>query len=254
MNSSFALFKKELMEFSRNYKLLILTTVFLFFAILSPLTAKFMPEILTSVLPQEVANSFPEPTAFDSWEQFFKNISQLGLFLLVIIFGSILTADRQNGTLVILLTKGLKRSTVIFVKSTFAMIIWSILYWLASAITFGYTAFYWPNNEVQQLFLALFLVWVFGLFIISLIILCNVLFRSFFSTLLSIGGVIVILFILSIFPKLENISLLRLLSDNNFILKNMYQWHDYTVLLIVSAVLILAFHAIAIMIFNRKTI
>lgn len=111
MNQVSALFKKEWIDFFRNYRLLILAIVFFILAFSSPLTAKFMPEILGNFLPKDVADSFPTPTAFDSWQQFFKNFSQIGLFVFVLIFGASLSNERQHGTLVIPLTKGLSRTS-----------------------------------------------------------------------------------------------------------------------------------------------
>lgn len=252
MSKAQTLFKKEWLEFSRNYKLLIIGTLFLFFGFLNPLTAKFMPEVLSSVLPKNIAKSFPEPTAFDSWLQFFKNISQLGLFVFVLVFGSTLSNERQSGTLVLSLTKGLPRATVIIVKYVFAAVVWTVSYALCFGITYMYTAYYWPKDDVQQLFLAVFILWVFGLLLISLILLGNVLFRNLVGTLLFIAGFLILFLILAIFPKLEKIQLLRLATDNNAILHGKFHWPDYSVLLSTSGVLTIICLVIAVLLFNRK--
>lgn len=254
MTQAWALFKKEIMEFSRNYKLLIVVSVFLLFGFLNPLSAKFLPEVLSSVLPKEVAESFPAPTAFDSWVQFFKNISQLGLFVIVLVFGSILSSERQSGTLIILLTKGLPRQTVLHVKASFAMLVWTASYCLTFIITFAYTQYYWPDNAVTQLFLALFLLWLFGIFLIEIIVLGNVLFRSFFSTLLFTAVVLVLLFIISIFPKLEKISIIRLALDNNAVLHGSFTWSDFGYPIALTIILILSLHTLAVTLFNRKSL
>lgn len=254
MIQAWALFKKEAMEFSRNYKLLIIASVFLLFGFLNPLSAKFLPDILSNFLPKEVANSFSAPTAFDSWLQFFKNVSQLGLFVIVLVFGSILSAERQSGTLIILLTKGLPRQTVLHVKATFAMLIWTASYALTFSITFAYTQYYWPNNDVTQLFLAMFLLWLFGIFLIEILVLGNVLFRSFFSTLLFTASVLIVLFIISIFKKLENISIIRLALENNAVLHGTFTWSDYSYPITITVVLIIIFHVLAVYLFNRKAL
>lgn len=254
MTQAWALFKKEIMEFSRNYKLLIVLSVFLLFGFLNPLSAKFLPDILSSFLPKEVADSFPAPTAFDSWLQFFKNVSQLGLFVIVLVFGAILSAERQSGTLIILLTKGLSRQTVLHVKAIFAMLVWTASYFLTYLITFAYTEYYWPHNSVSQLFLALLLLWLFGIFLIEILLLGNVLFRSFFSTLLFTSSVLIALFIISIFQKLENISILRLALENNAVLHGTFTWSDYTYPILLTIGLIIGFHMLAVYLFNRKAL
>lgn len=249
-----ALFKKEWMEFTRNYKLLIIGCVFLFFGFSSPLMAKFMPEILTNFLPKEVADSFPAPTAFDSWAQFFKNISQMGIFVIVLIFGSILANERQSGTLIIFLTKGLKRSHVIYVKSAFSMVIWTISYVLSFLITYAYTAYYFDTTAIDQLFLAIFLLWLFGIFILSVTILGNVLFRSYFSSLLFTACVVVALFIIAFFPKLENISILRLATENNDVLHGVFHFSDYGYPIACTIICCVICHLLAIQLFNRKEV
>ncbi|MBQ0139915.1 MAG: hypothetical protein KBT36_11495 [Kurthia sp.] len=249
-----ALLKKEWMEFTRNYKLLIMSCIFLFFGFSSPLMAKFMPDILTNFLPKEVAESFPAPTAFDSWAQYFKNISQMGLFVNVLVFGSILSNERQSGTLIIFLTKGLKRPHVIYVKSIFSMAMWTIFYILAFVITYVYTAIYFDTSVISQLFLSVFLLWLFGIFILSVTILGNVLFQSYFSTLLFTAAIVVVLFIISIFPKLEKISIIRLANENNAILHGQFQLSDYSYPIALTILCCLIFHLIAVRLFNRKEI
>lgn len=247
-----ALLKKEWMEFTRNYKLLIICCVFLFFGFSSPLVAKFLPDVLANFLPKNVAESFPEPTALDSWAQFFKNISQLGLFVIVLLFGSTLTSERQSGTLTIFLTKGLKRQLVIYSKSLFAIAIWTVAYFVAFIITYGYTIFYWPSDNVQQLFLAVFLLWIFGIFIISTLILGNILFKVFFNTLLFTAGILVLLFIIKLFPKLDSISIIRLATENNAVLIGQFHASDYYVPIIITLALSGIFHLIAVKLFNKQ--
>lgn len=249
-----ALLKKEWMEFIRSYKLLIICCVFLFFGFSSPLAAKFLPEILANFLPENVANSFPEPSAFDSWAQFFKNISQLGLFVIVLLFGSILSAERQSGTLIIFLTKGLKRHTVIYVKSFFAIAIWSVSYIVAFTITYCYTEFYWHTDAIQQLFLANLLLWLFGVFIIATVILGNVLFTSYFSTLLFTALIVVLLFIINLFQKLEKFSLIRLVSDNNAILHGQFHAVDYSYSITLIFVIIILFQLLTVKLFNKQAL
>lgn len=73
--------KKELLEVWRTKRLLILLVVFIIFGILSPLMAKLTPEILKSSFGSEVQLTIPEPTSIDSWVQFYKNITQMGIYI-----------------------------------------------------------------------------------------------------------------------------------------------------------------------------
>lgn len=246
--------KKETMEFIRTYKMLILFIVFLLFAIISPLTAKFMPEIMTLVLPKEVAESFSDPTALDSWAQFFKNFSQMGLFILTIIFASSLIHERTEGTLTILLTKGLRRRTVYLSKLLFSFMIWTIGYWLSFSITYFYTWYYWKDEIVEHLLIAGSHLWYFGVFLLSIIFLGNVLFKSIFANLLFVGSIVVALLILSIFPKVDAYNVLILATDNLTILQNGYVLKDFlwTYVFAGAGTVLLTF--IGIFHFNRKAL
>lgn len=254
MNTFVALFKKETMEFNRTFKFLIVITVFLIFAIMSPLAAKFMPEILAQVLPKEIAESFPAPTALDSWAQFFKNFSQIGLFVIALLFAGIIIHERNEGTLIILLTKGLRRSTVVLTKTIFSMLVWTVMYWGAFGVTYFYTWYYWKDEHVEQLGLSVSNLWLFGLLLIAVILFGNVLFKSIYSNLLWVALFVGLWLIVSIFPKAEDFNLLRLTTDGNSILKGQYDAGDFTWIYVISIGLIVVLQVLAVQIFNKKSI
>lgn len=246
--------KKEMIEFIRTYKLLIVFIVFLLFAIISPLTAKFMPEIMTLVLPKEFADSFPESTAIDSWGQFFKNFSQMGLFVLTILFANSIIHERVEGTLTILLTKGLKRKTVYLAKLLFACCVWTVGYWVAFFVTYFYTSYYWANDQVNDLFIAVSHLWAFGIFLLAIIFLGNVLFKSIFGNLLFVALIVVCLFVLSIFPKADSFNVLLLASNNVNILQEGFVLKDYIWTYVIFVIGIVFCTFIGIEYFKRKDV
>lgn len=52
MRAFLAMIKKEFLESIRTFKLLIVALVFLLFGMLNPVTAKIMPKLLSSFLPE----------------------------------------------------------------------------------------------------------------------------------------------------------------------------------------------------------
>ena len=125
MRGYLAFVKKELLEQVRTCKLLILLLVFLYFGMLSPLMAKLMPEILSQMPMDGITITIPDPTAIDSYSQFFKNLTQMGLIVLVLLFSGTLTTELSKGTLINVLTKGVTRYAVILAKYTVALVLWS---------------------------------------------------------------------------------------------------------------------------------
>lgn len=191
---------KELIEGVRTYKAIILIAVFLIFGIMSPLFAKLTPEIVSSFATDGVTISMPEPTALDSWMQFFKNVSQMGLIVLVVLYSGILAQEISRGTLINVLTKGLSRSTVIWAKYSMLLAVWSVAYLLCLLVTLGYTLYLFPGGTVQNLPFALFGLWLFGVLLISILMLAASVTKSNYSCLLVTGMVVVIMMVANIAP------------------------------------------------------
>lgn len=108
--------KKEITENIRQYRIFILLVVFLAFGILSPATAKFMPEIFKNLVMDGISINLPSPTYLDSWIQFFKNMSQIVLIVIIVLYAGILVEEYSKNTIQILRTKGLKSYSVILGK------------------------------------------------------------------------------------------------------------------------------------------
>ena len=113
---------------------------FMFFSMLAPLTAKLTPKILESLMTDGIQIVVADPTAFDSWVQFFKTISQLGFLVITILFSGMMANEYNHGTLINILTKGLPRSIVILSKFTVASMTWTVSYLTSFSLTYLYTA------------------------------------------------------------------------------------------------------------------
>lgn len=254
MSAFRAFFKKELCEAARTHKLTVMGLLFLLFGIMNPLTAKLLPEILSSVMPAGMSITLPAPSATDSWAQFLKNIPQMGLIVLVILFGGIMANELSRGTLTHLLTKGLSRKTVILAKFAVAALIWTAAYALCFGVTYVYTVYFWPMDRVQSLLVSSVGLWVFGLLLLSTLPLGGVLFRSGYGCLLLTGALVVVLYLLNILPVLQPYNPVMLSSDNMTLLTGQRSADDFTAPMLVSVGLITAFLYSAIAIFNRKSL
>ena len=95
---------------------------------------------------------------------FFSNISQMGVLTLVIVFAGVMANEFNKGTLINILTKGMKRSTVILSKFTVSSIIWAMSYLLSFAVAYAYTANFWGIETLPHAFLAFASPFVCGLF------------------------------------------------------------------------------------------
>ena len=144
MRTFVAFMKKEWMEHMRSGRIIILGLLFVLFGIMNPAIAKLTPWLLEMMADSLEATGMVVTevtvTAMDSWVQFFKNIP-MALIAFVLLEGSVLTGEYQSGTLVLSLTKGLKRHQVLFSKAVVLTLLWTAGYWLCFAITYGYNAY-----------------------------------------------------------------------------------------------------------------
>lgn len=254
MRGYLAFTKKEVLESLRTYKLLIMVIIFMFFGVLGPLMAKLTPKLLESLMTEGIQFIMPEPTALDSWAQFFKNVSQIGFLVIAIMFSGMMANEFNRGTFINILTKGLPRRTVILSKFTVASIIWTFSYMICFSLSYVYTAYFWRGDGVSNLLFSVLCLWLFGLLFMAEILLGGVIFKSIYGCLMYTGGFIVTLFILNIAPKIQPYNPLTLASKNMALLTGDTLPNDLWASIIVSITLVILSMVMAIVLFDKKKI
>ena len=254
MKPFLAFTRKELLAQFRTGKVTILGILFVLFGIMNPAIAKLTPWLM-----EMMADSLAESgmiitditvTAMDSWVQFFKNIP-MALIVFVLMQSSIFTREYQTGTLVLSLTKGLPRSTVLIAKTVVLTLFWSAGYWLCFAITYGYNAYFWDNAIAQNLLFSALCWWVFSLWILALLVFFSTLSVSSTIVLVGTGGVVFASTLLSMIPKISKY-LPTLLSDGNSLIYGTAAAEKYVPALLIATAMCILFFALSIPIFNRK--
>lgn len=131
--------RKELMEQVRTNRLLILAVVLLAFGLMSPLLAKYTPEILRLVPgAEEFAHLIPPPTMLDAVSQYVKNINQFGILLVLLLTMGAVAQEKEKGTAAMMLVKPVTRG--MFLLSKFFAI---SLVFLAGMVLAGLGAYYY---------------------------------------------------------------------------------------------------------------
>lgn len=156
--------KKEILESWRSYKILIFLVFFILFGMLSPFTAKLTPLLMGKLLPADITIEFPEPSYLDAWQQYFKNMSQLGLIVVIIVFGGLLADEYGKNTLPMLLTKGLGSRAVVLGKFLANGLILATTYLLGFLVCLLYTWIYfdkWASVGIVTATAALLLIYCF---------------------------------------------------------------------------------------------
>lgn len=244
--------KKEFTENMRSYKILMTLIVFMLFGCINPITAKLTPEILAEFMPPGMVVSMGDPTAIDSWMQFFKNMP-MQLILILILFSSIIATEYQKGTLINVFTKGLPRRYVILSKFLFLCVTWTIGYLLCFFITYGYTAYLFAG-AVPNLVFAAFCMWLFGIFLLAIFLLGNVVIPQMYGGLLFAGISYVVSMALGLFPDIAKYNPIRLAAENMSIIQQNTALHDYTPVILIVTGCVIGLVILSCLIFDKKEI
>ncbi len=246
--------KKETMEQLRSGRLMILGILFVVLGIMNPAVAKLTPWLLT-VMAESLAESGMTVTsvtvsAMDSWVQFFKNMP-IGFIAFILLQSSIFTKEYPSGTLLLSLTKGLERFTVVLSKTAVLSVLWTLVYWLCFGITYVYNNYFWDNSIAQNLSLSAICWWLFGIWGISLMILFSTIANTNTGVLVGTGGVVLASYLIGLIPKV-NPYLPTLLTDGTSLIYGTVQAKAYTSALLIALSASLIGFIASILIFNKK--
>lgn len=252
MRAYWAFTKKEFMESAATYRLLILVCIFLLFGVMNPLIAKMTPQLVKEFMPAGMKMALPEPSAVDSWMQFFKNVGQMGLAVLAILFSGMIAGEIQKGTLVLMVTKGLSRTTVLCSKFTVSVLLWTVSYVFCVGITYGYTVYFWNADEIQNLMPALLGVWLFGVLLLASDLLGSVLSKSSYTSLLFTGGLVAVMFLVNILPKVQKYNPIRLVSEPTGLISGSPKLSGFYTAFAATGGMILLFLLLSVLVFRKK--
>ena len=256
MKSLLAFLKKEWLDLLRSGRGMILLIVFILFGIMNPAIAKLTPWMMemmadslesTGVVITEV-----HVDALTSWTQFYKNIP-MGLIIFILLFSGSFTAEYQKGTLIPVLTKGLSRWKIVLSKGVLVFLSWTICYWMCFGITYAYNAFYWDNSIAVYSGFAAMCYWLFGLWVVSLMVLFSTLFSSNISVLLGTGGSVLAAYLIGLLPQLESYTPMKL-TESITLLTGLQKPGDYVTSIALSAFMIGIFLGLAILLFKNRRI
>ncbi|WP_125605205.1 ABC transporter permease [Lapidilactobacillus bayanensis] len=243
---------KEILEAWRKHHLLIIGLIFMIFGIESPLIAKILPDILHSSFGSNLVINIPQPTSVDSWQQFYKNITQMGIYVLAIIFSGFMSQEVSQGTLVNLIAKGLPRFIVVLAKFLVAYLQWCGAILLAFVITWGYTAYYFPDNKSPQPLLGLVPLLIFGLFFTALLLLGSTLAVNNYFGFLFAAGSIIALTILNMWKSVQRWNPVALMTDNLRLVQGTEKLAHISPALMLTLGLTIVLVTLTIIIFNHK--
>jgi ABC-2 type transport system permease protein len=111
-----ALLGKELLESWRTYRLLAVVVVGVLVGIVSPLTARYIKEIIGALGSSQLTAVIPDPVPGDAVDQLLKNLGQFGGLLAILIAMGSVASEKERGSAGFVLTKPATRAAFLAAK------------------------------------------------------------------------------------------------------------------------------------------
>ena len=179
------LFKKEIREQLRLYRLVIVLGVFLLFGLQAPLIIKYTPELLKSAGQSELIALMPPVTPTQSFLSYASYLGPFGALIAVLIAMGCIANELKSGTVVMTLSKPVNRSSFVSAKLLAVSLTFLVSLAIASLVCFGYTIWLIQGTAVLP-FIGLNL--TVGLFLVFCLAVTT-LFSSLYKSSLAAGGI-----------------------------------------------------------------
>lgn len=146
MSTSTALLRLRAREITRTWRLWVLPTVLVFLAASGPVIVRFTKEILAAALGAEEAAAipWPDPTASDASAQWASDLTQLVVFVVIVMAAGAINAEVRSGVAAILLVKPVSRTTYVLTHAAallgfiaLAGLLGALVSWVSTSLTFG---------------------------------------------------------------------------------------------------------------------
>ena len=249
-----AYMKKEVTEYIRTGRLVILGLVFMFFGILAPATAKLTPWPMEHFAGEMEKSGFMigeiKVNALSSWSQFFSNASMM-LIVFILIVGGTFAAEYRSGAFVFTVTRGLAREKIVLAKAVMLASLWTVMYAVCAGLTYFYTVYYWGNDGVTDVMASLVLLWLFGLWLVCLFMLMATMFTSVSGALGCTAAVVFIVYLVGMVPKVADYLPTRLMGGMS-VLSGEIAPADFIGAVIVSTVSGVLMLAGSVLVFRKK--
>lgn len=134
------LVRKELLEAWRTRRLPVIAVLFLVFGMISPLTAKYLPEILKAALGDQLSVPMPTPDATAALGQLQKNLGQMGALVAIALAMGSVSGELDRGTAALVLAQPATRPAFLAAKLVAIGVVLGISTLLAVLVAWAYTA------------------------------------------------------------------------------------------------------------------
>ena len=155
------LLRKELQEQWRTMRLGIVVLVYLTVGLLSPATARYLPQIITSLVPaDQVPVRLPTPTMVDAIAQFTKNVGGTLTLAAILLAMGMIASEKERGTAAFILTRRAGRGAFVAAKLIALATTLGLAMAAAGAAAYVYTAWLFEPPPAAPFAAMVVLVWL----------------------------------------------------------------------------------------------
>ncbi len=153
--------RKEFKFQWRTKRVLIVVAIFLVFGMLSPVLAKFTPELIAGLEETAAfADLIPEPSVIDSINQYVSNLTQFGFILVILLGMNAVAGEKEKGTAAMVLSKPIPRWSFILSKYIAQGSVYLLAITLAGLAAYYYTSYLFDGLLFAGFALANFLLYL----------------------------------------------------------------------------------------------
>ena len=154
------LLRKELVEAWRTRRLPVVAGLFIVLGMVSPLTARYLREIMQAALGDQLGVPIADPTAVMAVEQLQKNLAQLGALVAIALAMGSVSGELDRGTAALVLAQPVTRSAFLAAKLIALAIVLAIAVGLAAVSAWIYTAVLFEPQPIGGWAAMTFLSWL----------------------------------------------------------------------------------------------
>jgi ABC-2 type transport system permease protein len=154
------LLKYDLLYLYKTQKFVVFVGIFLLFSIVSPLTARYLNELLGFLLAgQEINLGLPDPTVYTAYETYLSDLNETIFFVILFVSISIFIRDKTKGLLPLIFSKPIHRGKYILSKYLSLLILLVVCTLIGYAVFTYYTyvlfdqIFFWRGLAMMGLYL-----------------------------------------------------------------------------------------------------
>ncbi len=214
---------KKLLKYDFYYllktsKLIIFPVVLVLLAIMSPLTARYLNEILAfSLEGTGIVIDLGTPTVFESYSQYIGNLYELYLYVIIFVSIGMFIGDKTKGLLPLIISKPICRTKYILSKYISLSILILVSLLIGYFVFDYYTFFLFEEIDMLGMFYVTLLFFVYILYVLSIALFSATHTKSYVLALVTTVGIMMFIGIL----KLWEVGILKYIPG--YIINNMIE-------------------------------